>query len=253
MDSTEDIREFLATRRARITPQQVGLPVYGRRRVPGLRREEVAALAGVSVDYYARLERGNLTGVSDSVLEAIARALQLDEAEHTYLYDLARAANPTPRTRRRPTRGPRISPSVQRVLAGMTDVPAIIRNGRLDILGASQLGYALYSPLYDDPRRPANFARFAFLDPQAHDFYPDWEDSANVSVTLLRTEAARNPRDRGLPTSSVNCRPAAGISVNAGRPTTFDYTEPGPSSSITPLSGTSRSPTTTCSCRHPSD
>jgi transcriptional regulator with XRE-family HTH domain len=197
MDHAEDIREFLGTRRARITPQQVGLPVYGRRRVPGLRREEVATLAGVSVDYYNRLERGNLTGVSDSVLEAVADALQLDDAEHAYLYDLARAANSRPRARRT-ARGTQISPSVARVLAGMTEVPAIVRNRHLDILAANRLGRALYSPLYDDTTRVPNFARFTFLDPRAHDFFLDWDDTANVLVALLRVEAGRDPRDRAL-------------------------------------------------------
>ena len=165
--------------------------------MPGLRREEVAALAGVSVDYYNRLERGNLSGVSDTVMEAIARALQLDEAERIHLYDLARAANPTPRSRR-PARRPQIRPSVQRVLAGMTEVPAIVRNGRLDILAASRLGYALHSPAYEDPARPANLARFAFLDPRSREFNPDWDGAANVVVALLRTEAGRDRHDRGL-------------------------------------------------------
>ncbi|OFB35873.1 transcriptional regulator [Mycolicibacterium sp. (ex Dasyatis americana)] len=197
MDSTEDIRQFLTTRRARITPEQVGLPVYGRRRVAGLRREEVATLAGVSVDYYNRLERGNLTGVSDSVLEAISAALRLDDAEHAHLFDLAHSANRSPRTRRSP-RGTRVSPSMQLILVGMTGVPAIVRNGRLGIVAASRLGRALYDPLYEDTARLPNFARFTFLDRRAADFFPDWEDSANVSVSLLRTEAARNPTDRTL-------------------------------------------------------
>jgi transcriptional regulator with XRE-family HTH domain len=197
VDSTDDIRDFLSTRRARITPEQVGLPVYGRRRVPGLRREEVATLAGVSVDYYNRLERGNLAGVSDSILEAIAGALQLDEAEHAYLYDLARAASPTPRSRR-PNRQPQVRPSIQRILAGMTEVPAVVRTGRLDIVAASRLGYALFSPLYADRTRPPNFARFNFLDPRSRDFWVDWDGAANVSATMLRTEAGRNPNDRAL-------------------------------------------------------
>ena len=151
MDSRNEIREFLATRRARITPQQAGLATYGRRRVPGLRREEVAVLAGVSTDYYAQLERGNLTGVSDSVLDAIARALQLDEAEHAHLHDLARAANTTPPARRRPAPKQQIRPVVQRILDGMAALPAIVLNGRLDLLSANRLGVALYSPVYADP------------------------------------------------------------------------------------------------------
>jgi transcriptional regulator with XRE-family HTH domain len=196
MDSAEGIRQFLTTRRARISPEQAGLRSYGRRRVAGLRREEVAALAGMSVDYYNRLERGNLSGVSDSVLEALATALRLDDAEHAHLYDLARSANPSPRARRTPRA--QVSPSLQRVLAGMTETPAIVRNGRLDILAANRLGHALYSPLYGDTTRAPNFARFTFLDPRARGFFPDWEDSANVLVSLLRTEAGRSLHDRAL-------------------------------------------------------
>ena len=177
-----EIREFLTSRRARITPEQAGLRVYGdNRRVPGLRREEVAMLAGVSVDYYTRLERGNLSGVSESVLEALARALQLDEAERAHLFDLARAAHPTTATRRRPTKQ-RVRPSVQRILDAMTGAPAFVQNGRLDILAANQLGRALYSEMYADPARPVNHARFVFLDPRAHDFYGDWERAANDTV-----------------------------------------------------------------------
>lgn len=199
MSSRDDVREFLATRRAKITPQQAGLASYGRRRVPGLRREEVAMLAGVSTDYYARLERGNLTGVSESVLDAIARALRLDEAETAYLRDLTRAANTTPKTaRRRPAQRQRVRPSVQRVLDGMADVPAIVMNGRLDLLATSTLGAALYSPVYTDPARPANLARFCFLDPQARGLYPHWDEAANTTVAMLRTEAGRAPYDRDL-------------------------------------------------------
>jgi transcriptional regulator with XRE-family HTH domain len=197
VDNRNDIREFLASRRARITPAQAGLPPFGgARRVPGLRRAEVALLAGVSPDYYTRLERGNLSGVSDSVLEAIARALQLDEAERSHLHDLARAAN-TPRNRRRAPHRP-IRPGVQRLLDAMTDVPAFIRNGRLDILAINRLGEALYSPAFDIPARPVNLARFCFLDPAATDFYPNWDDAANTTVALLRTEAGRDPYDRAL-------------------------------------------------------
>ena len=129
MDNRNEVRDFLATRRAKLTPEQAGLPLYGgHRRVAGLRREEVALLAGVSVDYYTRLERGNLAGASDSVLESLARALQLDEAERAHLFDLARAANATAATRRRPP-ARRIRPSVQRILDAMNSAPAIVRNG----------------------------------------------------------------------------------------------------------------------------
>ena len=182
MDNRTEIREFLASRRARLTPQQAGLPSYGgHRRVAGLRREEVALLAGVSVDYYTRLERGNLGGASESVLDALARALQLDEAERTHLFDLARAANATPGTRRRPA-SQRIRPGVQRVLDAMTGAPAWIRNGRADVLAANRLGRALYAPVFDSPVRPANTARFTFLDPRATDFYADWERTADDMV-----------------------------------------------------------------------
>ena len=201
-----EVRDFLVTRRAKITPDRAGLTIYGtNRRVPGLRREEVALLAGLSVDYYTRLEKGNLSGASDTVLHAIADALQLDEAERVHLFDLARAANAGTRTAR-PAAARRtqpIRPSLQRILDGMTGVPAFVRNGRLDLLGATRLGRALYSPVYDSPtnvddRTPPNLARFRFLDPAAVDFYPDWPLSANNTVALLRIEAGRDPYDKGL-------------------------------------------------------
>jgi transcriptional regulator with XRE-family HTH domain len=198
MDAKNEIREFLTSRRANITPDQVGLPIYGEhRRVPGLRREEVALLAGVSVDYYTRLERGNAAGVSDSVLDALARALQLDEAERSHLLDLARATQPATATRRRRPTKQHIRPAVQRILDAMTQAPAFIRNGRLDILAANQLGHALYST-YLTPGRPANTARFVFLDPRSEDFYDDWDHVANEVVAILRSEAGRNPYDRDL-------------------------------------------------------
>lgn len=198
MDNRTEIREFLASRRARLTPQQAGLPAYGgKRRVAGLRREEVALLAGVSVDYYTRLERGNLTGASDSVLDALARALQLDEAERTHLFDLARAASATQRARRRPA-PQRVRPPVQRILDSMAATPAFVLNGRLDILAANPLGYALYSPMYADPVRPANHARFIFLNRHSTEFWRDWDKAANDTVSLLRAEAGRDPYDRAL-------------------------------------------------------
>ncbi|MFD5818421.1 helix-turn-helix domain-containing protein [Streptomyces sp. NPDC127038] len=196
-----EVREFLSTRRARITPQQAGLPVYGgNRRVAGLRREEVALLAGVSVDYYIRLERGNLAGASDSVLEALAHALQLDEAERTHLYDLARAA--TPSGRRATVTASRVRPTILRLLDSMTEVPAYVRNARFDILAANALGRALYSPVFDSPlfarRGPVNTARFMFLDPAGQEFWTDWDKGANDSVAFLRTETGRAPHDRAL-------------------------------------------------------
>src|SRR5574337_29270 len=198
MAERNDIGEFLSTRRAKISPQQAGLATYGRRRVPGLRREEVAMLAGVSTDYYAKLERGNLAGVSNGVLDAVARALQLDDAEQAHLRDLASSANASPRSHRPTPPALKVRPAVQHILDGMTEVPAFVRNCRLDVLAATRLGYALYSPAYADPARPVNLARFAFLDNRSRDFYPNCDDAANTAVALLRTEAGRNPYDRGL-------------------------------------------------------
>lgn len=198
VDNRSEAREFLASRRARLTPQEVGLPAFGgNRRVAGLRREEVALLAGVSVEYYTRLERGNLRGVSERVLDALAAALQLDEAERAHLLDLVRTANATAGTHRRPS-PQRVRPGVQRVLDAMTEAPAWVRNGRSDMLAANRLGRALYAPVFDSPVRPANTARFVFLDPRSTDFYRDWERIAHEMVGVLRAEAGRDPYDRGL-------------------------------------------------------
>jgi transcriptional regulator with XRE-family HTH domain len=198
MDNRNEIRDFLTSRRARITPERAGLPAYGgNRRVAGLRREEVALLAGVSIDYYTRLERGKATGVSESVLEGLARALQLDEAERAHLFDLVRAASTATRPRRRPA-GRQVRPSIQRILDSMTTTPAYVRNERLDILAANRLGRALYAPLFDSPAQPANPARFLFLDPAAERFYTDWERQAQDTVAMLRSLAGHNPYDRAL-------------------------------------------------------
>jgi transcriptional regulator with XRE-family HTH domain len=192
-----EIREFLTTRRARITPEQAGLRAYGnRRRVTGLRREEVAMLAGISVEYYTQLERGTVRGVSEDVLDATARALQLDDVERTHLFDLVRAA------KQRPAKGRKVAehvrPGVQRVLDSMTDAAAFVRNSRLDILSANRLGYALYSEAFSNPHRPANLARFVFLDPRARDFYLDWDGIADAGAGSLRAAAGRDPYDRDL-------------------------------------------------------
>jgi transcriptional regulator with XRE-family HTH domain len=200
MDNGNEIRDFLVSRRARITPEQAGLPAYGgNRRVAGLRREEVALLAGVSIDYYVRLERGRAPGASESVLEGIARALHLDEAERAHLFDLARAsgAPAAARTPRRPGAQP-IRPSVRRILDSMTTTPAYVRNARLDILAANRLAAALFAPILTSPARPANSARFLFLDPAAPAFYPDWERQAQDVVAMLRTEAGHSPHDKAL-------------------------------------------------------
>jgi transcriptional regulator with XRE-family HTH domain len=198
-DHRTQVREFLASRRARITPGQAGLPAYGSggRRVPGLRREEVALLAGVSVDYYVRMERGNLSGASDSVLEGLARALRLDDAERAHLHDLARAAEPGPARQRRPkTAG--VTAGVQEILDAITEAPAWVRNARHDMLAANRMARALYAPLFADPRRPANNARFIYLDPASQDFFTDWERAADDIAAMLRSEAGRNPHDKQL-------------------------------------------------------
>jgi transcriptional regulator with XRE-family HTH domain len=198
MGNADDIRDFLTTRRAKITPERAGLPTYGRqRRVSGLRREEVALLAGISVEYYTRLERGSARGVSDEVLDGVSRALQLDEAEREHLLDLVRTAN-TERPPRRMSAPQRIRPSIQRIVEAMAGLPAFVRNGRLDILYANPLAAALYSQQFSDPVQPPNSARFAFLDPRARTFYPDWDRAAHDVVAQLRGEAGRNPYDRAL-------------------------------------------------------
>jgi transcriptional regulator with XRE-family HTH domain len=202
VDNRDQVKAFLSTRRAKISPEQAGLHSYNRnRRVPGLRRSEVADLAGVSVEYYAQLERGNLGGVSDSVLDALARALHLDEAERAHLAELARTAGPAARTRRRKPPAQHIRPNVARILDGMTEVPALINNGRLDVLAANPLAQALFAPMFAEPSkpdRPANHARFNFLNPRARDFWLDWEATADDSVAILRAEAGRDPYDKAL-------------------------------------------------------
>jgi transcriptional regulator with XRE-family HTH domain len=198
VDTRNDIREFLTSRRAKVTPEQAGLPAYGaRRRVTGLRREEVAMLAGISVEYYTRLERGNANGASEEVLEGISRALRLDEAERAHLFDLVRSANRARPARNRPSQE-RVRLTVQRILDSMIGVPAYVRNGRLDILASNALGRALYSPVFTDLTATANMARFTFLNPQATEFFPGWEQIANDAVAILRAEAGRDPYDRRL-------------------------------------------------------
>jgi transcriptional regulator with XRE-family HTH domain len=202
MDNRAEVREFLISRRAKLTPQQAGLPEVGNRRVPGLRRGEVAALAGVSVEYYSKLERGALAGASATVLDAIAKALKLDEAERAHLFHLAHAADGTSaiiRPRRRPTKQWTPRPSLQWTLDAITTGPAIVRNGRMDLLAANYLGRAMHSSLYDrNPGGPPNLARYTFLDEDSHRFYPDWELAADTCVAIIRTEAGRDPNDKEL-------------------------------------------------------
>ncbi len=199
MDNRAQVREFLVSRRARISPAQAGLPAYGsgNRRVKGLRREEVALLAGVSIDYYVRMERGNLAGASDAVLDGVATALHLDDAERAHLFNLARAAQPArPRQRRAKTSG--VTDGIQQVLDAISGAPAWVRNARHDMLAANLLARALYVPVLADPRRPANNARFVYLDPVARQFFTDWEQAADDIAAMLRSEAGRNPHDKQL-------------------------------------------------------
>ncbi|MFC6067413.1 helix-turn-helix transcriptional regulator [Streptomyces ochraceiscleroticus] len=200
-DNRADIRDFLASRRAKITPEQVGLPTSGRRRVSCLRREEVAVLAGVSTEWYTRLEKGHISGVSEDVLAAVAEALKLDDDERTYLFDLARAAQPARRTPTRRKDVP-VPPRVQWLLDSMTMSAAFVRNGRMDVIAHNALARAVHAPMFDSATTSehgrANIARFHFLDPIARHFFVDWEAACHATVALLRAEAGREPHDRAL-------------------------------------------------------
>ncbi|MFE3033066.1 helix-turn-helix transcriptional regulator [Streptomyces canus] len=200
-DHRAEIRDFLASRRAKITPEQAGLSTSARRRVPGLRREEVAVLAGVSTEWYTRLEKGHIAGVSEEVLDAVAQALQLDHDERTYLFDLARSARPARRTPPR-RKDIEIPPSVQWMLDSTTMSAVFVRNGRLDVVAHNALGQALHAPMFDshtvDRHGRPNFARYFFLDPASQHFFVDWEAGAIATAALLRAEAGREPHDRAL-------------------------------------------------------
>ncbi|MBE1496188.1 transcriptional regulator with XRE-family HTH domain [Amycolatopsis lexingtonensis] len=196
-----EIRDFLVSRRAKITPAQAGLPTGARRRVAGLRREEVAVLAGVSTEWYTRLEKGHIGGVSEDVLDAVARALRLDDDERTYLFDVARSSRRGSRTPSR-RRDVEVPPRVQWLLDSMTMSSAFVRNGRTDVVAANSLARAVYAPMFGsatvDRRGRPNIARYIFLDSGAHDFFVDWDAAGNATAALLRAEAGREPRDRAL-------------------------------------------------------
>jgi transcriptional regulator with XRE-family HTH domain len=197
VEKRDEVREFLVTRRARLTPEQAGILSYGTRRVPGLRREEVAQLAGLSADYYTRVERGRTTGVSESVLEAIARALQLDDTERAHLFDIAKPT-PTRPGARAANQTEKVRPGLRLLLDSMSQVPAMIQGRRMDILAANQLGEALYLGFGTEPSRPRNMARFVFLDPRAPELFLNWERSGRDCVGMLRYAAGRHPEDRLL-------------------------------------------------------
>lgn len=198
MENRPEVRDFLMSRRSKVTPEQAGLPSFGQRRVAGLRRNEAAALAGVSVEYYTRVERGNLQGVSESVLDAIANALRMDETERTHLHDLARASNASPVRSKRRVAKPVIPAVVQRVVDAMPTLPAFVQNNRFDVLYANPLGRALFSEMFDDPACGDNTVRFVLFSPAARRFYLDWERVARTAVGSLRVEAGRNPYDNDL-------------------------------------------------------
>ncbi|MGP4032815.1 helix-turn-helix transcriptional regulator [Pseudarthrobacter sp. 1C304] len=199
MDNRAEVRDFLISRRAQVSPEQVGLPAGENRRVKGLRRSEVATLAGLSVEYYTRLERGAISGASPQVLASIATALRLDDAERAHLFNLASAASPAARPPRRRTSKSYVPhQSLQWVLDAITAGPAFVRNGRMDLLAVNPLARAFYKDCYEMPGQPPNIARFTFLDERAHEFYPDWDAFAEVTVSILRTEAGRDPHNKEL-------------------------------------------------------
>lgn len=199
MHEKDEIREFLTTRRAKLTPAQAGLPDFGgRRRVTGLRREEVALLAGISTQYYIRFERGNADGISEVALQGVIRALQLDDVETNYLRDLVGASKTKRYSSAVPlARTPSVPPGVQETLDALTGAPAVVQNGHLDILATNRLGRALFSPLFSS-EQPANFAHYLFLNDEADSFYRNWEAAAQITVAMLRAEAGRAPYDEAL-------------------------------------------------------
>lgn len=193
------LREYLTTRRARITPGDAGLPSFGgRRRVKGLRREEVATLSGISPEYYIRLERGTALGISPSIVDSVATALRLDSDERTHLDRLIAALAPTTRRKRRPTKPDTVSPAVQVILHSLQHLPAVVFNGRLDIVAVNDLGRALYDSHFIGQEQP-NAASFLFLDEaRARRFWPEWDKLADDVVAILRVQAGLNPEDPAL-------------------------------------------------------
>jgi transcriptional regulator with XRE-family HTH domain len=188
---SEALGEFLRSRRARLSPAAAGLPAHGHRRVPGLRREEVARLAGVSVDYYTRLERGRDVNVSQSVLDALARALRLSETERGYLVTLASPVA----ARRGPLPPQRVRPGLARLLTGLTTFPAVVVGRRLDVLASNTLANALFTDFSALPHRERNMARFIFTDDAARSLYVDWPGAARSVVGTLRLHAGKHPND----------------------------------------------------------
>jgi transcriptional regulator with XRE-family HTH domain len=196
MDKRRELGEFLKSRRARLRPDDLDLPSFGRRRVPGLRREELAQLAGVSVDYYVRLEQGRAGQPSEGVLDALGRALRLDDAEWAHLHDLSRAA----RRRRREPPPERVRPEVRRLMDALdsTSTPATVIGRRADVLAWNETAAALVADWGALPPQQRNAARHVFLDEGARELYPDWEEGARATVAHLRLAAGRHPDDPAL-------------------------------------------------------
>jgi len=198
MDNRSEVQQFLTAARGRISPERAGVPMFGgERRVPGLRREEVAQLAGVSLSYYTRMERGDLAGVSEGVLQSVARALQLDAAEAAHLLDLGRTSIGRVR-RAAPRREPRLAPSVLHLIEAMNDVPVVAGNRLGDTVASNRLGRALFPHLFPADGEPLNLVRYTFLDPRARSFYVDWETTARGVVSSMRLAAGHDPDDRAL-------------------------------------------------------
>lgn len=193
LDGRAELSEFLRTRRARLQPEDVGLPNYGRhRRVPGLRREELAQLAGVSVAYYTRLEQGNGRNVSGEVLDAIARALRLTDAEHAHLTHLAK---PKQHKKKRAARPQRMRPALLQLMDAMDGVPAYVVGRRSDILGWNRMAAAVFGDWGELDPEQRNWARICFLHPEARVLFRDWEQKASDIVSFLRMDAGCYPND----------------------------------------------------------
>ncbi|MDT2005690.1 helix-turn-helix domain-containing protein [Rhodococcus opacus] len=198
MDLRDDVQQFLTGMRARLTPEAAGVTVFGgERRVPGLRREEVAQLAGVSTAYYTRMERGNLRGVSESVLRSLARSLHMNDAETQHLFDLARSCTERVRPSRTKPQS-RLPQRAAQLLDSMPDVPTVALGRLGDLVGANALGRALFPHVFPDNGEPLNHTRYLFLDDRSRDFYVDWERNARQVVSGLRLLAGRDPSDRAL-------------------------------------------------------
>jgi transcriptional regulator with XRE-family HTH domain len=196
LDSRTELSEFLRTRRARRKPEDVGLPNTGRhRRVPGLRREELAQLAGVSVAYYTRLEQGNGRNVSAEVLDAIARALRLTDAEHAHLTHLAK---PKRHKKKHTARPQQVRVALRQLLDTLDGVPAYVTGRRSDILAWNRMAAAVFGDWSQMPAQERNWARMVFLDPEYRELYMDWEQKASDIVSFLRMDAGCHPDDPRL-------------------------------------------------------